>query len=263
MNIDFGYVFWNEIQSDTHFHKLPDEEKKEWLRRQLNMYIAHEYTHVATSQIMDPLARGRWSAAEDFGRWDNNKKESYGDRQPHATHKWWIESFATMLPLFMGFKFDGDWSDFEKRIEFAFNDIYKGHYKLHSLTAEKFSDIMMYKELDGQPFNANPNWAYLVTAYLAQRTSWKTILVDFIYDSQRVKKSRLVFFNEQSKKVPDLDNLWLHHFGKKQKDLLQDIFAKIINGEITMASLIDILPGGSKFVIDGLSAFEPQVVYSK
>ena len=242
MNIDFGYVFWDYTQNDSDFRSLSDEEKREWLRRQLNMYIAHEYTHVVTDQIMDPFVTGR--------RWlDENER---------ATSNWRIESFATMLPLFMGFKFD-DYFDFEKRVETAFKDIYD---KMHTLKPEDFYNKMMYEA------HLNPHLPYLVTACLAQQTSWKTILVDFIFDSQRVEqKSRYSFFNSffnrQSKPGSALDDLWLHHFGKKQKDLLQDIFAKIINGEITMASLIDVLPGGTKFGIKGLLPFDPQVVYSE
>jgi hypothetical protein len=243
MGIDLGSNSTSTLNSSWFINSSSDY-KKTWLRNEIYSFISHEYTHVFQDQIIEPipsLLKPRWRAEESY----------LGERSPGAISRWWLESFAVILPLFMGlydrFNLLGD-------INSAFNLI----KNTQTLTVQEFSDRMMYRSPYGYlPGTQYHVCSYLTAAYMAKLTSWKNILVDWYYDFQRVPENNIVPGpnNQGTILVPNLDNVFLHHFGKTEEDFLQDVFTKVRNNVITLNYLSNVLPGGANFGIPNLVPF--------
>ena len=243
MACDIGIGHYNAMKQNW-FLTYSDNEKKEWLRKEIYAYISHEYTHVFQLQLIDPIFPVRWQGEEVYN----------DERSPNAISRWWIECFATLLPFFMGFNFNG--FNIESKVNDAINKI----KNTGTLTAIEFSDRMMYRTAYGYlPGSENMVWSYLVAAYMAKLTSWKYVLVDFYYDFQRVPSNTPYILNnnhDQIINIPDLDKLFLHNFDKNEKDFLQHIFREVRSGTITMDYLSNVLPNGSNFSIANLVKFD-------
>ena len=216
---------------------LNDNEKKNWLRKDIYAVLSHEYCHVMQLQILDPTFPPRWGG-EVLG---------FGENAPHSISRWWLECFAYLLPDFMSLGFNN--FNIQNEIAQSINDI----KTQTQLTVNEFSDRLMYAKEYG--YVSRRNWGYLATAYMAKLKSWKYVLVDFYYDFQRVPSDTPVTRNGTITYVPELDKLFLHNFNKTEKAFLQDIYAKVKNNTITIDYLSDVLPGGSNFGIPGLIKF--------
>jgi hypothetical protein len=105
--------------------------------------------------------------------------------------------------------------------------------------------------------NTKPEWGYLTSAYMAKLTSWKNVLVDWYYDFQRVKSDTPAynFKTGEIVLVPNVDNVFLHHFDKTEEDFLKDVFTKVRNNVITLNYLSNVLPGGADYNIPNLVPF--------
>lgn len=217
---------------------LNDNEKKNWLRKDIYGVLSHEYCHVMQLQIADPTFPPRWGG-DILG---------FGENAPHSISRWWLECFAYLLPDFMGLGFN--YFNIQNEIAQAIDDI-----KTQSqLTVNEFSDRLMYSRQYG--YVSKRNWGYLVAAYMAKLTSWKYVLVDFYYDFQRVPSITQITRDGRISYVPDLDKLFLHNFNKTEVDFLQDIYAKVKNDTITIDYLRNVLPKGVNSKIPDLKKFD-------
>ncbi len=245
MGIDLGSISTSTLNSSWFINSSSDY-KRNWLRNEIYLFISHEYTHVFQNQIIEPrtpFLKPLWRAEESY----------LGERSPGAISRWWLETFAIILPLFMGlynhFNLLGN-------INSAFNLI----KNTQTLTAQEFSDRMMYTSPYGylpDPRSQYYACQFLTAAYMAKLTSWKNILVDWYYDFQRVPENNIVSGpnNQGTILVPNLDNVFLHHFDKTEEDFLKDVFTKVRNNVITLNYLSNVLPGGADFGIPNLVPF--------
>ena len=248
VNIDIAYFYKYYFQT-AYFNNLSNEDKEQYILYHLEYYMAHEYYHVFQQQHISPLLFSRGFGAEDiWARWGNNTEVASGEEQPHAISRWWIESFATIMPYFLG-KSEPDDKGMKERVKNAIKIIISNK----TLTQEEFSDRMMYKYRDHGYLMADPDrqdWAFLAAACMAQRKSWNYLLGGHFYkDFQRIKSDTPIKKNGETVYVPDADNIWLHNFGMTQKDFLHSIFDLVRSGEITVDSLRDVLPGGANWSI--------------
>ena len=241
MAMDITAMGHTPILNTSWFNSQSSDYKKQWFRNEIYASISHEYTHVFQRQIIEPIVPGKWYGDEIYTN----------ERSPNAISRWWLECFATLLPYFMGFNFNG--LNIESKITNALNIIKNNQ----SLTATEFSDRMMYENPYGYfPASENMVWSFLAAAYMAKLTSWKYVLVDFYYDFQRVPSNTQYLYNQRIIYVPDLDKLFQHNFGKTEQVFLQDIFRDVRNGTITMDYLSNVLPNGSNFSIPNLVKFD-------
>lgn len=238
MSCDLGMMH-TPILNAPGFNSQSSDDKKQWLRKEIYANISHEYTHVFQNQLIDPIVPKRWHNIESR------------ERTPNSLSEWWLESFATLLPYFMGFYLNG--FDIQNEIRIAINKINNDQ----SLTATEFSDHMMYVNPYGHIAGSeNMVWSFLAAAYMAKLTSWKYVLVDFYYDFQRVPSNTQIEDNQEIRYLPDLDKLFQHNFGKTEQVFLQDIFRDVRNGSITMEYLSNVLPNGNDFNIPNLVSFD-------
>lgn len=229
---DLGLTLYRSINN-----RANDNEKKNWLRKEIYAVLSHEYCHVMQLQIVDPTFPPRWGG-DILG---------FGENAPHSISRWWLECFAYLLPDFMSLGFN--YFNIQNEIAQAIDDI----KTQTQITANEFSDRLMYVRHYG--YVSKRYWGYLVAAYMAKLKTWKYVLVDFYYDFQRVPSNTPVTRNGTLTYVPDLDKLFLHNFGKTEEAFLQDIYAKVKNNTITIDYLRDVLPGGTNFGIQGLDKF--------
>jgi len=229
---DLGLTLYRNINNSAN-----DNEKKNWLRKEIYAVLSHEYCHVMQLQIVDPTFPPRWGG-DILG---------FGENAPHSISRWWLECFAYLLPDFMSLGFNN--FNIQTEIIRAIDDI----KTQTQITANEFSDRLMYVRQYG--YVSKRHWGYLVAAYMAKLKTWKYVLVDFYYDFQRVPSNTPVTRNGTITYVPDLDKLFLHNFDKTEEAFLQDIYAKVKNNTITIDYLSDVLPGGSNFGIQGLDQF--------
>jgi hypothetical protein len=229
--------------SQPWFINSSSDYKRNWLRNEIHASISHEYTHVFQQQIFHPrpdfMGSPVWNAEESL----------LGERAPNAISRWWIECFAVILPSFMGLQVG---FDLQNKVIEAFDLI----RNTQTLTAQELSDRMMYEKpygyLPGTKYNV---CSFLTAAYMAKLTSWKNILVDWYYDFQRVPSDNVVRRWWGTLLVPNLDNVFLHHFDKTEEDFLQDVFTKVRSNVITLNYLSSVLPGGADYNIPGLVPF--------
>ena len=216
MALDLGMGEYERL-NQPNFINNSDEYKKLWLRNQIYASICHEYSHVIQRQTIDPILPARWFGEESQGL------AALGERSPNAISRWWNESFATILPYFMGFSFEG--LNIEGEIVQSITEIRNNT----PTTSQEFADRMMYVQPYG--YLTKHHWSFLAAAYMAKLTSWKYILVDFYYDFQRVpSNSRVTGSNINNNNiyyVPDLDKLFLHNFGKTEENFLKDLYTLI------------------------------------
>ncbi len=220
----FNLGFWNGV-SDHIFNIPSDEEKKLVARKEIYSSIAHEYNHVVQNQLYDPVIPIRW----------NGEENGYGERSPNAISRWWIESFASILPEILGYQFPYTLDAVRQSIDEIKSD--------NSLTAEEFANRMVYVEPYG--YLTKFHWGFLAAAYMAKLTSWKYVLLDFYFDFQRVPSNSEAFRDflpNEVVYVPDLDKLFLHNFDMTEEDFLKDLFNLVKSGAITFE---DIFPDGS------------------
>ena len=124
-----------------------------------------------------------------------------------------------------------------------------------TLTVQEFSDRMMYVQpygyLPATPFHV---FSFLTAAYMAKLTSWKNVLIDWYYDFQRVPANTSVSLpnNNGTIFVPNLDNMFLHHFNKTEENFLKDVYTKVKSNVITVNYLSNVLPNGSDYNIPNL-----------
>jgi hypothetical protein len=227
------------------FINRSNDYKLNWLRNDIYASISHEYAHVFQNQIIEPrkpFLKPLWYAEESY-----LQDSPLGERSPHTISRWWLEVFATILPYFMGL---------QQQLELI-NEITTGinQFKNSSMTETEFLNRMLYTVPYG--YASAPSMSYLTAAYMAKLTSWKNILVDWYYDFQRVPENNIVPMenNQGTILVPNLDNIFLHHFGKTEEDFLKDVFTKVRNNVITLNYLSNVLPGGADFGIPNLVPF--------
>jgi len=249
MAIDLGMAHY-DVLNGSNFMNNSDEYKKQWLRNQIYASISHEYSHVIQRQITDPIVPTRWSGEEI---------NQLGERSPNAISRWWIESFATLLPYFIGFSFEG--INIENKIIQTITEIRNND----PTTSQEFADRMMYVQPYG--YLTKYDWSFLAAAYMAKLTSWKYVLVDFYYDFQRVPSNTLATAIDNINDiyyVPDLDKLFLHNFGKTEENFLKDLYTLIKtdttidisyflpNQGRSLITTANVLPAGSsRYVIEG------------
>ena len=253
MAIDLGMGHY-EVLNGSNFMNNSNNYKKQWLRDEIYASISHEYSHVIQRQIIDPILPVRWSGEES----------SFGERSPNAISRWWIESFATLLPYFMGFSFEG--FNVEGKIIQSITEIRNNT----PTTSQEFADRMMYVQPYG--YLTRHHWSFLAAAYMAKLTSWKYVLVDFYYDFQRVpSNSRVTGSNINNNNiyyVPDLDKLFLHNFGKTEENFLKDLYTLIKtnptidinyflpNQGATLLTTANVLPAGtSRYNVEGFGNY--------
>ena len=253
MAIDLGMGHY-EVLNGSNFMNNSNNYKKQWLRDEIYASISHEYSHVIQRQIIDPILPVRWSGEES----------SFGERSPNAISRWWIESFATLLPYFMGFSFEG--FNVEGKIIQSITEIRNNT----PTTSQEFADRMMYVQPYG--YLTKHHWSFLAAAYMAKLTSWKYVLVDFYYDFQRVpSNSRVTGSNNNNNNiyyVPDLDKLFLHNFDKTEENFLKDLYTLIKtnptidinyflpNQGATLLTTANVLPAGtSRYNVEGFGNY--------
>jgi hypothetical protein len=212
--------------------------------------MAHEYTHVFQMQCISPTTLPATSMEPRFGA---EEISGMTEKHPNAVSRWVTESFATILPYFMGISFPND-KGMKLKVEHAIKNILENT----SLTAQEFAVRLMFKNTKyGYVMNERPDWTFLAAAVMASKTSWQYLLAGFFYkDFQRVPSNQPVNFRRATVYVPKSDNVWLHNFGMTQKDFLKNIFTEVKTGNITVESLEDFLPGGRYWHIPGLKPFE-------
>ena len=253
MAIDLGMGHY-DLLNDSNFMNQSNEDKKQWLRDEIYASISHEYSHVIQRQIIDPILPTRWSGEET---------QQLGERSPNATSRWWVESFATILPYFIGFSFSG--FNLENRIIQSISEIRNNV----PTTSQEFADRMMYVQPYG--YLTKHHWSFLAAAYMAKLTSWKYVLVDFYYDFQRVPSNTRVTGSNNINDiyyVPDLDKLFLHNFGKTEENFLKDLYTLIKtdttidityflpNQGATLLTTANVLPSGtSRYNIEGFQNY--------
>ena len=245
VNIDIG-EFYRGIKKDYYFNNLSNEDKEEFIIRSLRYFMAHEYYHIFQLQLKSPVIEPNGLGAEDSrARWGNDTKMTSGEKQPHAISRWWTESFATIMPFFLGASLPKEKGMLE-RVKNAIENITSNT----TLTKEDFSYRMMYTDKGYLFHDDRQDWAFLAAAYMAQQTSWDYLLGGHFYkDFQRIRPDTPIEKNGETVYVPDTDNIWLHNFGMTQKDFLHNIFNLVRSGEITVESLRDVLPGGKEWYI--------------
>ena len=253
VNIDIAYLYEFFFQT-TYFNNLSNEDKEQYILYYIEYYMAHEYYHVFQQQHISPLLFSDGFGAEDIWEfWGNNTERTSGEEQPHAISRWWTESFATIMPYFLGRSEPHDKGMLE-RVKNAIRNITSDT----TLTAKEFSDRMMYRFTKDGYLMSDPDrqdWAFLAAAYMAQQISssrgaWNYLLAGHFYkDFQRIESTTEIKKNGRPIKVPDADKIWLHNFGMTQKDFLHNIFNLVKSGEITVESLMDVLPGGKEWYI--------------
>ena len=254
MNIDIG-EFYRGIKEDYYFNKLSNEDKEEYIIRSLRYFMAHEYYHIFQLQLKSPVIDPNGLGAEDTKHfWGNNTKMTSGEKQPHAISRWWTEGFATIWPFFQGASLPKEKGMLE-RVKNAIINITSNT----TLTKEEFSDRMMYTDKGYLMSDYNrQDWAFLAAACMAQQTSavgpeqtsWNFLLSGHFYkDFERLRSDTLIKKDEEIVYVPNTDNIWLHNFGKTQKEFLHSIFDQVRAGIITTESLMDFLPGGKEWYI--------------
>lgn len=191
------------------------------------------------------------------------EESSLGERSPNAISRWWIESFATILPYFLGFSFEG--FNVEGQIVQSITEIKNNN----PTTSQEFADRMMYVQPYG--YLTKHYWSFLAAAYMAKLTSWKYILVDFYYDFQRVPSNTRATASNNNNDiyyVPDLDKLFLHNFGKTEENFLKDLYTLIKNNTnidinyflpnqgATLLTTANVLPAGtSRYNIEGFGNY--------
>lgn len=214
----FNMGFWNGV-ADHILNNPSDEEKRMFARLDIYSSITHEYNHVVQNQLYDPVIPIRW----------NGEENGFGEYAPNAISRWWVESFASILPEIMGYSYSYTLNAVRESINQIKND--------NSLTAEEFADRMMYVEPYG--YLTRFNWGFLAAAYMAKLTSWKYVLIDFYFDFQRVPSNSQAYRDGSSnlEYVPSLDKLFLHNFGKTEADFLKELFALVQSGEIEFEDL--------------------------
>ena len=252
MNIDIAGLEYDFITGPD-FKKWPEKDKLEYILTHIFAYMAHEYTHVFQFQCISPTTLAGYSTEQRFGA-----EEIYGmgERYPNAISRWITESFATILPYFMGISFPYD-KGMKLRVEDAIKNILKD-IKDTSLTEQEFSDRLMYRETKyGYVMNERPDWTYLAAAVMASKTSWQYLLAGFFYkDFQRIPSDTEVDFRGQNVLVPNTDKVWLHNFNMTQENFLKHIFTEVKAHRITVKSLTPWLPGGKYWHIPGLKPYE-------
>jgi hypothetical protein len=252
MNIDIAGLEYDFITGPD-FKKWPAQDKREYILAHIFAYMAHEYTHVFQFQCISPTTLPGYSTEQRFGA-----EEIYGmgERYPNAISRWVTESFATILPYFMGFSFPYD-KGMKLRVEDAIKNILKD-IKDTSLTEQEFSDRLMYRETKYRyVMNERPDWTYLAAAVMASKTSWQYLLAGFFYkDYQRIPSDTEVDFRGQNVSVPNADKVWLHNFNMTQENFLKHIFTEVKAHNITVKSLTPWLPGGKYWHIPGLKPYE-------
>jgi hypothetical protein len=226
--------------TSSNFINKSNDYKRNWLRNDIYASISHEYTHVFQTQIIEPrtpFLKPLWFAEQSY----------LGERSPNTITRWWLEIFATALPYFMGLQQQLNLID---EITTGINQ-----FKNSSMTETEFLNRMLYTVPYG--YASAPSMSYLTAAYMAKLTSWKNILVDWYYDFQRVPENNIVPGpnNQGTFLVPNLDNVFLHHFGNTEEDFLKDVFTKVRNNVITLNYLSNVLPGGVNFGIPNLVPF--------
>jgi hypothetical protein len=222
----------------TNFPNWTDDRKRDWLRQQIWAILAHEYAHVFQLQIVSPTYPSRWL----------KEYTGIGEESPTFISPWWMEQKAYLLPDFMGLGLDG--FNLISEITTAIDNI-----KIPSQTETDFLNRMMYMTKAGR--NTKPEWGHLMTVYMAKLTSWKNVLVDWYYDFQRVKSDTPAYNARtgETELIPNTDNVFLHHYGKTEENLLKDVFTKVRNNVITLNYLSNVLPGGADFGIPNLVPF--------
>ena len=252
LNIDLG-SFFNNIEKypdlNTYFNTLSNEDKEEYILSSLCYFMAHEYYHIFQLQLISPVIDPNRFGAEDIpAKWGTDKNITSGEKQPHAISRWWTESFATIMPFFLGASLPEEKGMLE-RVKNAIRIIKSDK----TLTAKEFVDRMMYRFTNyGYLFNdERQDWAFLAAACMAQQTSWTYLLAGHFYkDFQRIKSDTFIKKDGNWTDVPDADRIWLHNFRKTQKAFLRFIFDQVRSGKITVDSLRDVLPGGINWHID-------------
>jgi hypothetical protein len=249
MNIDIAGLEY-DIITGPDFKKWPEKDKLEYILTHIFAYMAHEYTHVFQFQCISPTTLAAYSMKPRFGA-----EEIYGmdERYPNAISRWFTESFAYILPYFMGISFPYD-KGMKLRVEHAIENILKDT----SLTEQEFSDTLMYRDtVYGYVMSKRPDWTYLAAAVMASQKSWQYLLAGFFYkDFQRVPSDTEVDFNGQPVLVPNADKVWLHNFDMTQEDFLKNIFTEVKARNITVESLAPWLPGGRYWHIPGLIPYK-------
>jgi hypothetical protein len=159
-----------------------------------------------------------------------------------------MEQKAYLLPNFMGLGLDG--FNLISEITTAIDNI-----KIPSQTETDFLNRMLYITRAGR--NTKMEWGHLMTVYMAKLTSWKNVLVDWYYDFQRVKSDTPAYNARtgETELVPNTDNVFLHHYGKTEENLLKEVFTNVKNGVITLDYLSSVLPGGANYNIPDLVPF--------
>lgn len=240
----FNMGFWYKVISNEYGNS--DSDKKNIARRAIYASLAHEYNHTFQFQIIDPLGYTTNGTPGWYG-----EEDGYGETAPNAISRWWVESFAAILPMLMGSNIHPQ--DYYASINNSINDI----KTTENLTADEFARRMVYADDPmGYGYLTRFHWGFLAAAYMAKLTSWKYVLVDFYYDFQRVK-----FDNEFTREnqnnivlVPDLDDVFLHNFGLTEIDFLQNLYNLVKNEKIT---ILDLLPNGVIEPLDGINQFNP------
>jgi len=249
MNIDIAGLEYDFITGPD-FKKWSKKDKQEYILAHIFAYMAHEYTHVFQFQCISPTTLPGYSTEQRFGA-----EEIYGmgERYPNAISRWVTESFATILPYFMGFSFP-----YDKGMKLRVEDAIKNILEDTSLTEQEFSDRLMYRETKYRyVMNERPDWTFLAAAVMANKTSWQYLLAGFFYkDYQRIPSDTEVDFNGQNVSVPNADKVWLHNFNMTQENFLKHIFTEVKAHNITVKSLAPWLPGGKYWHIPGLKPYE-------
>jgi hypothetical protein len=214
----FNMGFWNGV-ADHILNNPSEEDKRMFARLDIYSSIAHEYNHVVQNQLYDPVIPIRW----------NGEENGFGEYAPNAISRWWIESFASILPEIMGYSYSYTLDAVRESINQIVND--------NSLTADEFADRMMYVEPYG--YLTRFNWGFLTAAYMAKLTSWKYVLMDFYFDFQRIPSNSEAYRDGSNtlEYVPSLDKIFLHHFGKTEADFLKELFTLVQSGEIKFEDL--------------------------
>ena len=241
-NINRQYIWFDigpgheQYMNSPSFLSFTNDKKARTLRQLIISILGHEYAHVFQFQVLSPTYPTRW-AGEYFG---------FGELAPNRISPWWMECFAYLLPLFMELGLP-DWN-FTDKITEAINEI-------KNVSETLFIDTMFYISRRGRLTKID--WGYLTAAYMAKLTSWKNILVDWYYDFQRIPSDTQAYnsIKNETITVPNTDNLFLHHFGKTEEDLLKDAYQKVINNVITLDYLSNVLPNGADYGIPGLVPF--------